>query len=62
MFTEIVESRFEAMELIEGEWYVKVTGDFAQKVHGRLFDITNTTQPIEIYPTVRVHIIIALAA
>eukprot|EP00210_Caulerpa_lentillifera_P002091 g2006.t1 len=52
VFEEIVDSRFETMELIEGEWYVRVIGDFTRKVQGRLFDITNATQPIEIHPSV----------
>lgn len=36
------------MELIDGIWYIKVTGDYAGVISGRVFDISRSTDPVTI--------------
>ncbi|GMH33327.1 hypothetical protein BSKO_01161 [Bryopsis sp. KO-2023] len=47
-FDEIMVNKLETMELIDGTWYVKITGDYAGRVSGRIFNINNTTNPVPI--------------
>lgn len=39
-----------AMSVIDGNWYVIVKGDYAGRVHGSIFDVTNATDTVK--PTV----------
>lgn len=36
------------MELIDGIWYIKITGDYAGVVSGRVFDISDSANPATI--------------
>ena len=36
-----------SMSVVDGQWYVQVKGDYAGRVSGRIFDITNSTDPVE---------------
>ena len=35
-----------AMEIIDGQWYVVVKGDYAGRVSGTVFDISNSSNPV----------------
>ena len=52
-FTEVVALRLETMNVIQGEWTVRVKGDYARKVHGQVFDISNASNPVPIDTHVR---------
>ena len=39
-----------AMSIIDGDWYIIVKGDYAGRVHGSIFDVTNATDTVK--PTV----------
>lgn len=39
--------------MVDGKWYVVVKGDYAGRVYGYVYDITNTTAPTQIPTTVR---------
>ena len=36
------------MDIIDGKWYVVVKGDYAGRVSGTVFDISNSTNPVNI--------------
>lgn len=44
-FSDIQVNNIEAMDLVDGKWYVVVKGDYAGRVSGAVYDITNTTAP-----------------
>jgi len=48
VFTEVVVSRLETMEVIKGEWSVRVKGDYTNRVSGKIYDISNGTNPVQI--------------
>ena len=52
-FTEVVVLRLETMHVIVGEWTVRVKGDYARKVSGQVFDISNASNPVPIDTHVR---------
>ncbi len=42
-----------AATIIDGSWYVVVKGDYAGRVSGAIYDITNSSKPVQIPTTVR---------
>lgn len=38
MFEDIIETQIKAVNLIDGEWYVRLDGDLAGKVVGAVYD------------------------
>ena len=53
-FTEVIVSRLETMEVIKGEWSIRVKGDYTRRVSGKIYDISNTTNPVQIETQVRI--------
>ena len=47
-FTQVQESDLNAMSVIDGNWYVVVKGDYAGRVYGSVYDISNSTNPVPI--------------
>ena len=36
------------MTVIDGTWYIKITGDYAGRIHGAVYDISDETNPVPI--------------
>lgn len=47
-FTTVQVNSLSTMHVIDGKWYIVVKGDYAGRVHGSIFDISNSTNPIPI--------------
>jgi hypothetical protein len=47
-FSDIQVNNIEAMDLVDGKWYVVVKGDYAGRVSGAVYDITNSTAPAQL--------------
>ncbi|GAX83855.1 hypothetical protein CEUSTIGMA_g11280.t1 [Chlamydomonas eustigma] len=47
-FTEVVVNTLDSMSVIDGNWYVIVKGDYAGRVYGNIYDISNATNPVPI--------------
>ncbi|GFR48750.1 hypothetical protein Agub_g10708 [Astrephomene gubernaculifera] len=50
-FGEVQVNSINAMQVIDGKWYVLVKGDYAGRVSGGIYDITNTSNPVAIPTT-----------
>ncbi|KAG2441285.1 hypothetical protein HYH02_010124 [Chlamydomonas schloesseri] len=50
-FTEVQVNSINAAQVIDGKWYVIVKGDYAGRVSGAIYDITNSTNPVAIPTT-----------
>ncbi|KAK9804279.1 hypothetical protein WJX72_004431 [[Myrmecia] bisecta] len=46
-FTEIEAVRLETMDVVDGNWYVNLMGDYAGRVSGNIYDLTNSTNPVK---------------
>lgn len=53
VFTQVLVNSINSMSVIDGLWYVQIKGDYAGRVSGRVFDITNATSPLQMATTVR---------
>ncbi|KXZ48315.1 hypothetical protein GPECTOR_29g9 [Gonium pectorale] len=47
-FSEVQVNSINAAQVIDGKWYVVVKGDYAGRVSGAVYDITNSTNPVTI--------------
>ena len=36
------------MTVIDGTWYIKITGDYAGRISGGVYDVSNETNPVPI--------------
>ena len=52
-FTEITAVRLETMDVVDGTWYVSLSGDYAGRVSGAVYDLRNESNPIQLATTVR---------
>ncbi|GIL78617.1 hypothetical protein Vretimale_6215 [Volvox reticuliferus] len=50
-FTEVQVNSINAAQVIDGKWYVIVKGDYAGRVSGAIYDITNSSNPVAIPTT-----------
>jgi len=50
-FDQVQVNSINSMDVIDGKWYVVVKGDYAGRVSGAVFDISNTTSPVTIPTT-----------
>uniref|UniRef100_A0A7S0S4K2 Uncharacterized protein n=1 Tax=Chlamydomonas leiostraca TaxID=1034604 RepID=A0A7S0S4K2_9CHLO len=44
-FDQVQTNSINAAQVVDGKWYVVVKGDYAGRVYGYVYDITNTTTP-----------------
>ncbi len=51
-FTDVIVNTLDSMSVIDGLWYVIVKGDYAGRVYGNVYDISNNTNPVAIQTTV----------
>lgn len=47
-FPQVQVNEINAMDVIDGKWFVIVRGDYAGRVSGAVFDITNSSSPLPI--------------
>ncbi|EFJ43954.1 hypothetical protein VOLCADRAFT_95902 [Volvox carteri f. nagariensis] len=47
-FKEVQVNSINAAQVIDGKWYVIVKGDYAGRVSGAIYDITNSSKPVAI--------------
>ncbi len=52
-FDQVQINGINAMEIIDGKWYVVVKGDYAGRVSGTVFDISNSSNPVNMTTEVR---------
>ncbi|GLI65125.1 hypothetical protein VaNZ11_008578 [Volvox africanus] len=50
-FTEVQVNSINAAQVIDGNWYVIVRGDYAGRVSGAIYNITNSSNPVAIPTT-----------
>ncbi|GLC46896.1 hypothetical protein PLESTM_001942200 [Pleodorina starrii] len=50
-FTEVQVNSINAAQVVDGKWYVIVKGDYAGRVSGAIYDITNSSEPTAIPTT-----------
>lgn len=50
-FTEVVVNSLNKMSVIDGNWYVIIKGDYAGRVYGNIYDVSNLTAPTIISTT-----------
>lgn len=55
-FDQVQVNSINAANVVDGKWYVVVKGDYAGRVSGYIYDITNATNPQQIPTTVRTHL------
>lgn len=48
LFTEVQVNDINAASVIDGKWYVIVKGDYAGRVSGAIYDITNSSSPVAV--------------
>ncbi|KAG2494616.1 hypothetical protein HYH03_007135 [Edaphochlamys debaryana] len=48
VFTEVQVNSLNAAQVIDGKWYVIVKGDYAGRVSGAVYDITNSSNPVAV--------------
>jgi hypothetical protein len=51
-FDQVQVNSINAANVVDGKWYVVVKGDYAGRVSGYIYDITNATSPQQIPTTV----------
>lgn len=44
-FEQVQVNSINAAQVVDGKWYVVVKGDYAGRVHGFVYDISNSTTP-----------------
>uniref|UniRef100_A0A061REY9 Polycystin cation channel family n=3 Tax=Tetraselmis sp. GSL018 TaxID=582737 RepID=A0A061REY9_9CHLO len=44
-FTTVAGNRLETADIIDGTWYIKVTGDYSGRISGAIYDLKNTSNP-----------------
>ena len=50
-FQDVLVNTLDQMDVIDGNWYVIVKGDYAGRVYGNIYDVSNLTKPFAIPTT-----------
>lgn len=51
-FSAIQGTALETMNVVDGTWYVSLKGDYAGRVSGGVYDLRNSSDPVQLVTTV----------
>lgn len=51
-FSALQGTALETMDVVDGTWYVSLKGDYAGRVSGAVYDLRNSSDPVQLVTTV----------